>query len=106
MPVSNSFSLSGFGKRAVLTLFFPGDTSLLVDLWRSMISGPPIDEQEAERQARAVVTTIAGSSRLVDIQSCDPNDFAPMGMMSVAPSIADQLQKYYDDDDDDDDDDD
>src|ERR1700722_5529901 len=72
--------------------------SFLLDLWRSMVSGPPIDEQGAERNRRS--STVPSPSGVCNKQACDsrdPNDFAPTVPTSTGYP-PDPSDYFYDDD--------
>lgn len=64
--------------------------SLIIDIWRSMISGPPIDEQRAMRMAikNPRIDTPSTDEELgapADVDSdADPNDIIQKPMTSAA----------------------
>jgi hypothetical protein len=57
-------------------IFLPYDREL-VNLWRSMASGPAIDEQGAIRENAAVSAPAPGPSRQGADEEEDPNDYTP-----------------------------
>jgi len=71
----------------------------LANLWLSMVAGPAIDEQGAERRMRAMMETGRSTVGHQEMnESCDPNDLAPMAESSTSKVALPDDDDWDDDD--------